>query len=70
MYYRRHESLYRPRRWREEEPRGFRRCSGEDIGAKYKLYLPTEEELRAELERGRELVERQLLDEAGDSESV
>jgi predicted nuclease of restriction endonuclease-like (RecB) superfamily len=40
------------------------------FASKYKLYLPTEEELRAELERERELVERQLLDEAGDSESV
>jgi predicted nuclease of restriction endonuclease-like (RecB) superfamily len=32
------------------------------FASKYKLYLPTEEELRAELERERELVERHLLD--------
>jgi len=33
------------------------------FASKYKLYLPTEEELRAELERERYLIERQLFDE-------
>lgn len=32
--------------------------------SKYKLYLPSEEELKAELERERELVERQIEDDA------
>ena len=32
------------------------------FASKYKLYLPTEEELRAELEREREFVEKHLLD--------
>jgi predicted nuclease of restriction endonuclease-like (RecB) superfamily len=39
------------------------------FASKYKLYLPTEEELRAELERERELVEQQLSDESDGSEN-
>jgi hypothetical protein len=30
------------------------------FASKYKLYLPTEEELKAELQRERELIERQI----------
>jgi predicted nuclease of restriction endonuclease-like (RecB) superfamily len=36
------------------------------FASKYKLYLPTEEELKEELRRERELIERRLLDEDRD----
>ena len=36
------------------------------FASKYRLYLPTEEELKAELMRGRELIERQIIEEKGD----
>lgn len=37
------------------------------FASKYRLYLPTEEELRLELQRERELIERELSD-GGDAE--
>lgn len=36
------------------------------FASKYRLYLPTEEELRTELQRERELIERELNDRSGD----
>jgi len=38
------------------------------FASKYRLYLPTEEELKAELERDRELIERQIEESGGISE--
>jgi predicted nuclease of restriction endonuclease-like (RecB) superfamily len=38
------------------------------FASKYKLYLPTEEELRLEIERERELIERSLSDEGKENE--
>jgi len=38
------------------------------FASKYKLYLPTEEELKLELQRERELIERQIKESEGDSE--
>ena len=35
------------------------------FASKYRLYLPSEDELRAELQRERELIERQIEDERG-----
>ena len=35
------------------------------FASKYRLYLPSEEELRAELQRERELIERQMEDQHG-----
>ncbi len=36
------------------------------FASKYRLYLPTEEELKAELERERELIERKIAEDEGD----
>jgi predicted nuclease of restriction endonuclease-like (RecB) superfamily len=38
------------------------------FASKYRLYLPTEEELKAELQRERKLIERQIKDSGGDGE--
>jgi len=38
------------------------------LASKYRLYLPTEEELRAELQHERELLERQMEESGGDCE--
>ena len=38
------------------------------FASKYKLYLPTEEELKLEIMRERELIERQIADNRGGSE--
>jgi hypothetical protein len=40
------------------------------FASKYKLYLPTEEELKAELERERELIERQIEECGGETDKV
>ena len=37
------------------------------FASKYKLYLPTEEELKRELERERQVIEQNLLNEEGDA---
>jgi hypothetical protein len=38
------------------------------FASKYRLYLPTEEELKAELIRERELIEREIENSGGDGE--
>jgi hypothetical protein len=38
------------------------------FASKYKLYLPTEEELKAELQRERELIERQIAESSESGE--
>ena len=38
------------------------------FASKYRLYLPTEEELKAELQRERKVIERQIEENGGDSE--
>jgi len=38
------------------------------FASKYRLYLPTEEELKAELQRERELIERKIQETGGDAE--
>ena len=38
------------------------------FASKYRLYLPTEDELKAELMRERDLIERQIQESAGDSQ--
>ena len=38
------------------------------FASKYRLYLPTEEELKAELQREREIIERQIEESGGDGE--
>ena len=38
------------------------------FASKYRLYLPTEEELKAELHRERELLERQIKEHGGGAE--
>jgi hypothetical protein len=39
------------------------------LASKYRLYLPTEEELKLELQRERELIERQILESKDDGEN-
>ena len=39
--------------------------SNQLFASKYRLYLPSEEELRAEVEREREMVVREMLEEYG-----
>ena len=39
------------------------------FASKYRLYLPTEEELKLELQRERELIERQILESKDDGEN-
>jgi hypothetical protein len=38
------------------------------FASKYRLYLPTEDELKAELKREREIIERQIEESGGDCE--
>jgi hypothetical protein len=38
------------------------------FASKYKLYLPSEDELRAELERERDIIEKQLRDKTDDEQ--
>jgi predicted nuclease of restriction endonuclease-like (RecB) superfamily len=40
------------------------------FASKYKLYLPTEEELKAEVERGRELIERQIEEREDETDEI